>query len=283
MKAGLWEAIRAAFSARPIGMLVPPNWIGIGLFAMLGLLNPGFWIVGAGLELAYLYVLSTNPRFRNYVQGTKLLAERRAWQARLARTVERLGDADRREYQQLEARCRAILVEQGGEEPAALRAQGEGLGRLLWITLRLLLTRQAIRQVLADAARERGADSIETRADRLRERIAKEGIAEDLRKSLAGQLEIIEKRMAQQREAAEKLAFLESELARVREQVELIREQAVLATDPETVSQRIDEIAATLGGTTQWIREQQQIYGQVEDLLAEPLPLDPAEGEKESS
>ncbi|MBN1421722.1 MAG: hypothetical protein JXP34_23310, partial [Planctomycetes bacterium] len=87
----------------------------------------------------------------------------------------------------------------------------------------------------------------------------------------------------QQQEAAEKLAFLESELARVREQVELIREQAVLATDPEIVSNRIDEIAATLGGTTQWIREQQQIYGQVEDLLAEPLPLDLAEAEKESS
>ncbi len=57
--------------------------------------------------------------------------------------------------------------------------------------------------------------------------------------------------------------------------VELIREQAALSTDPELLSQRIDEIAATLGGTGQWIRDQQQVYGAMEDLLTEPPPLAP--------
>jgi hypothetical protein len=46
-----------------------------------------------------------------------------------------------------------------------------------------------------------------------------------------------------------------------------IREQAALSTDPVVLSQRIDEIAATLGGTAQWIRDQQQIFGGMEDLL----------------
>ena len=55
-------------------------------------------------------------------------------------------------------------------------------------------------------------------------------------------------------EARDKLAFLDAELTRIQEQVELIREQAVLTADPETVSQRIDQISATLGGTTEWIR-----------------------------
>ncbi len=44
----------------------------------------------------------------------------------------------------------------------------------------------------------------------------------------------------------------------------------MVAADAQTVSQRIDQISATLGGTTQWIREQQQILGEVEDLLIEP-------------
>jgi septal ring factor EnvC (AmiA/AmiB activator) len=79
--------------------------------------------------------------------------------------------------------------------------------------------------------------------------------------------------VAKRREARDKLAFLESELTRIEEQVELIREQAVLAADPETVSQRIDQITTTLGGTTQWIQEQQKIYGAVEDLLIEPPPM----------
>ena len=30
---------------------------------------------------------------------------------------------------------------------------------------------------------------------------------------------------------------------------------------------------ATLGGTAQWIREQQQLHGAMEDLLAEPPPV----------
>ena len=49
-----------------------------------------------------------------------------------------------------------------------------------------------------------------------------------------------------------------------------MREQAVLSADPETLSKRIDEVTATLGGTTQWISDQQKIYGAVEDLMSEP-------------
>ena len=55
--------------------------------------------------------------------------------------------------------------------------------------------------------------------------------------------------------------------------MELIREQAALSTDPELLSQRIDEIVATLGGTSQWIRDQQQVYGAMEDLLSDAPPV----------
>ena len=36
MNPGAWDYIREAFNARPIGMFVPPNWIGLGAFALLG-------------------------------------------------------------------------------------------------------------------------------------------------------------------------------------------------------------------------------------------------------
>jgi len=48
MKLGLMDYVRAAFNARPIGMWIPPNWIGLGVFGFLGVLNPGFWVLGAG-------------------------------------------------------------------------------------------------------------------------------------------------------------------------------------------------------------------------------------------
>jgi hypothetical protein len=122
---------------------------------------------------------------------------------------------------------------------------------------------------------------MEQRIQKLQGQLDEPSIGEDLRKSLAGQVEILQQRIEKKREAVEKLAFLDAELMRIQEQVELLREQTVLSTDPETVSQRIDQITTTLGGTSQWIRDQQKIYGAMEDLLYEAPPL-AVPGPKES-
>jgi hypothetical protein len=146
-------------------------------------------------------------------------------------------------------------------------AQRESLGRVAWLYLGLLVTRGNLERVLRES--RVSEDEIQD----LQRRLQSPHLGDDLRRSLEGQLEIVEQRVAKRREAREKLAFLEAELTRIEQQVELVREQAALATDPDTVSERIDEITATLGGTTQWMQDQQRIYGAVEDLLAEPPPL----------
>lgn len=282
MKLTFQDYIRAAFNARPIGMLVPPNWIGLMAFFLLGVLNPGFWLMGAGLELAYLYALSTSRRFQSVVQGGKLSQQRRQWQSQLKSQITRLIPPDQEKYRALERRCQSILQQQRGPETPTpdsvgrldLTAQSEGLGRLLWIFLRLLLTRQSLVRVMHDSAQSQAQkEPMEDRIRGLEEQIKQKSIGEELRKSLTSQLEILQQRLAKQQEAHDKLAYLDAELTRIQEQVELIREQAVLSTDPEVVSQRIDQITATLGGTTQWIQQQQQLYGKVEDLLAEPPPI----------
>ncbi len=276
MKPGFSDYVREAFHARPIGMFVPPNWVGIGAFILLGLVSPGFWVMGLGLELAYLGTLSTNNRFQRYVDATMRWKERRAWQQRVDQLVTQLGADGQRRYRELEVRCRAILEQQYRlNAPASgIDAQGQGLGRLLWVYLRLLLARQAVDRVV------RNANDTQEDSERLRQRIADlesrlkdEKMGEELRRSLTGQTEILQQRLQKRQEAHDKLAFLDAELTRIQDQVELVREQAVVAADPETLSQRIDQITTTLGGTTEWMKEQQQIYGAVEDLLAEPPPL----------
>jgi hypothetical protein len=102
-----------------------------------------------------------------------------------------------------------------------------------------------------------------------------------MRRILECQLEILRQRQQQRSDAERKLAFIDAELERIAQQVELIREQAALSTDPELLSQRIDEITATLGTTGQWIRDQQQVFGAMEDLLLEPPPLAPDARAKE--
>jgi len=270
-----WDYIRKAFNAKPIGMFVPPNWIGLGVFAILGVINPGFWVIGMGVELAYLWGLGTNKRFQRFVDASRKLQTRQQWQGKIDSLIQQLSNEDQQRYRALEVRCWTLLEQQHALQGSAtgLQAQGEGLGRLLWVYLRLLVTRQAINRIVrshSGAASE--STGLEERIANLQTRL-KEEMSEELRKSLNGQIEILQQRLAKRHEAGEKLAFLDAELMRIQEQVELVREQAIVSTDPETLSKRIDEVTATLGGTTQWIRDQQKIYGAVEDLMTEPPPL----------
>jgi hypothetical protein len=283
MKPTFWDYVRAAFNARPAGMFVPPNWIGIGMFGLLGLLNFGFWIIGFGCELAYLGWLSTNPRFQHLVTGGRLQDAQRQWQAKLYESIRQLPPEDQQRYRALEARCREILEHQARSTlpSTGLDDQGTSLGRLVWIYLRLLLTRESIRKMIQEASRSPEEAHMQERIESLQRQLQEPSVSDELRKSLTAQIEILQQRQEKKREAAEKLKFLDAELARIREQVELLREQAVLATDPQVVSERIDQVTTTLGGTNQWIRDQQKIYGAMEDLLADPPPL-VVEGSKES-
>ena len=281
-KPGFLDYVSAAFNARPFGMIVAPNWVGLGAFGLLGIMNPGFWVLGAGLELGYLLLLSTNPRFQRAIASQPLSASRSEWNARIQRLIGRLGDEDRGRYEALAERCRSIIDLQthgGTEVPQGIEAQADSLGRLSWMFLRLLVARATIVSVLGDGEDD---DVLERRRTALKRQAADESGAPELRRSLEGQIEILEQRIEQRRQAEHKLAYIEAELARIEEQVELIREQAALSTDPELLSRRIDEIAATLGGTGQWIRDQQQVYGAMEDLLSEPPPLTPDARARES-
>jgi hypothetical protein len=267
---GLFHYVRAAFNARPFGMFVAPNWIGVAAFGLLGVVNPGFWVLGAGLELGYLAALSTNSRFQRVTDAVNQSGSDHNWQQKIDGLLQGLGDGDRRRYNALASRCQSILELQAQGGDAALDAQSAGLGRLLWMYLRLLVARNAIERVIGDASR---GEPLERRLRDLEGQVASPGVSDDLRRSLNSQLDILRQRLTQQADAKEKIQFLDAELVRIQEQVELIREQAALSTDPERLSERIDQIAATLGGTAQWIRDQQQVYGEMEDLLTEPPRL----------
>jgi len=267
---GLVDYVRAAFNARPFGMFVAPNWVGVAAFGLLGLVNPGFWLLGAGLELGYLTVLSTNARFQRAIDALSQSGSDRDWQRKISELLQGLGEGDRRRYNALAARCQGVLEQQAQIGDVALEAQSAGLGRLLWMYLRLLVARTAIERVIGDASR---SEPLDRRLQELEAQVSSPNISDDLRRSLNSQLDILRQRIAQQADAREKIKFLDAEIVRIQEQVELIREQAALSTDPERLSERIDQIAATLGGTAQWIRDQQQVYGEMEDLLTEPPRL----------
>jgi hypothetical protein len=196
---------------------------------------------------------------RDFASGRRRpdVDERRRWEQRVYESLTQLPAEDQQRFRLLQNRCQGILETQtrGAPVPPGLQEQGEGLGRLVWIYLRLLLTRESIRKIVRESAKTPEDTQMETRIQKIEAQLKEPSMGEDLRKSLAGQVEILKQRQEKKREAGEKLVFLDAELTRIEQQVELLREQAVLSTDPEVVSQRIEQVAATLGGTNQWIRD----------------------------
>jgi hypothetical protein len=227
--------------------------------------------VGAAAELAYLAWLSHSDRFRATVDGAALQArqgdERRRWAGAAEQLLAQAGSDGGDRYRMLEARCREIAEQQRRIDPAAAAAHDEGLARLQWVYLRLLAGRSSIARLVAEAGRgETGR--LRDRAEELAARLKDDGLAEGLRTSIQGQLEIVQARLAKQREAGDKLAYVDAELERIAQQVALLRDQALLATEPGTLAQRIDEITAGLGATSQWIEQQAGLGPAAEPTLA---------------
>ncbi|MDH4348012.1 MAG: hypothetical protein OEW17_04345, partial [Gemmatimonadota bacterium] len=197
MKRGLGTYLKAAFNARPFGMFVAPNWLGIAAFGLLGLTNPGFWLIGAGVELAYLIGLSTNRRFQRAIDSRATAGQDREWQGRVDRLVASLPSTDQARYVALVARCRAILEQVSQQDPtgAGAAVQGEHLGRLTWVYLRMLAARRAMSRVLKEPTLGETAE-LDSRLARLRQQLADPEVGADLRRSLESQVAILEQRIA---------------------------------------------------------------------------------------
>lgn len=290
VRPGFWQYVKAAFNARPIGMFVPPNWVGLATFGLLGyyLNEPGVWVLGAGLELGYLSLLATNARFQRLVGGAASAGAAQFSGQKVQQSLASLSPNDKERYRLLELGCQSILQLQfhGAADAPGYRMQAEALGRLTWMYLRLLVTRQSIQNVLIAPAAPRPGEPrrntppplptaqadgesrlLQGRLADLKARLSDQTLTEDLRRSLTSQADLIQQRLDRRATAANKLAYIDAELTRIEQQVELIREQAVLSTDPESFSQKIDEIGATLSGTGEWIAEQQRVLGAMNDLI----------------
>lgn len=270
MKPGFLTYVGAAFNARPLGMPIPPNWLGLAAVGILGFMNPGFWLIGAGLELGYLLTLVSSKRFRTTVDARFLQQASGSWESKRAALIERLPAAARKRQEALEERCRSVLTHgQDGDHVALDGTQAESLAQLAWVHLRLLLSRSRLDQVVSEA--EAPAELAKRIRD-LQKRIADPDTSEGLKTSLASQLEILTSRQTSHAGVRDQLALIDAELERLRQQVELVREQVALSAGAGGASRTIDALGATLGETTRWMADQRQVLGEVEDLTTAPPP-----------
>lgn len=265
-----WDYVKAAFRRKlrlPLLGSMPANPMTLGVFAVLGLLSPGFWFLGAATEIAYLAAMANSKRFQKLVEGERLLGAQQRWEDKVDGVVARLIPPGQERYRQLLAQCRRILGISETLESDALGGlrgmRGQGLNQLLWIFLRLLTSRQ----VIVNNVESLDGPEIEAEITELEERIDSLDPQNDgaLRRSLEGTLEIRRKRLENLQRATHSLQVIEAELDRIEQQAELIREETAVGGKPEFLSARLDAVTSTMTEATRWMDQHADLFGTLGD------------------
>jgi hypothetical protein len=259
----------AAFNARPFGMPIPPNWFLVAAFGLLGaLLNPGLWLIGAGIEGFYLWTLSRSERFRKTVDAAQ--PDAIDWQRRYDSLT---ANIDRRSLDlQSTLENQSTEIVQLLKQVGANESQIADVRQMVWLHLKLLATRAAMLQVTATAARDGG--DLHAQERRIQERLQDTHTDDELRRSLERQLEVIQSRLTAHVDAEKRAELVDAELERLRQQVSLVREQALLATDEKSVAQSLDALSASLNEANRWLKEQRELFAGLEDLTDEAPPAE---------
>ncbi len=246
----------AAFVARPFGMPIPPNFFGLAAFGLLGaFVSPGFWVLGAGLEIAYLAWLANNRRFRATLEAGA--AKDDPAERRYRRLWDTLTTARRERQRALEQRARDIVGLLDADP--MMRTHTDSIEQLVWLHLRMLSADQAIAQVLITANEE--SERLQQQEDGIDARLARADLDAELRRSLEQQKQVIDARQAAHAQAGLRAERIEAELARIDQQVALIREQALLSGDEKRIGSSLDALTSAFNEADRWLDNQRDLIG----------------------
>lgn len=263
------DYLKAAFHAKPAGMFVAPNWIGVGLFGLLGMLNPGFWLLGAGVEAAYLFTLANNTRFRRAVDAAEgSPGPTSGYTERIHTLRSALPPQDDQRYRDFTAKCRHTV--HALPDNSALH---DTLAHVSWLFLQLLTSRLTVERLLAAArAEDREEGTLTERLLGVETRLADPRSGDELRRTLESTRDILKERQQAQTEMESKIGYLDAELSRLEEQVSLLHDRAQLDRDAPALTSSIDRVTAGISGATAWMSREKELLGDLGSTFDEPPP-----------
>lgn len=251
-------------------MPIPPLWFGAAAFALLGVfVDPAFYLIGVGATGVCAGLIASSARFQRTVDA----AGRQPPADEHGSLLNRLDTASRERQAKLESQC--MELQRVLESANAGIEHINGVWQLARLHLRLLAARVAADSVVAGSEGEPGKRPAAQIAD-LQRRLAQPDLDDDLRHALEDQSKVLEKRVAIQDEARRRLQVLDAELDRIGAQIALIREQALLTSDPAAIRRSVDALATFLDESSRWMKDQEEIFGDLDALTPDPLGL--AEG-----
>jgi ribosomal protein L29 len=248
-----------------------------------------FPLVMAG-ELAYLTALTSLPRFRAAIDAkvhkdAGTAATTPATAPSLVVMLAGLPGDARKRFEQLHARCvemRHLAVgvrgASGREAGSAEEIATPGLDRLLWLFLRLLMSKNALDRFLKTMSSE----EVNARLEQLRKDLAAAqqaaagGSAGDERivRSLQDSVASAELRLDNYERAKKNAQFVTIELDRMEGKIQALAEMAVNRQDPDMLSSQVDSAAESMRQTEKAVSELQHLTGLADELQDPPAIMD---------
>ena len=278
--AGLKDYLKEAFFFRWNMLLFLGGLAGAAIGPLPDVTLP---LVFAG-ELAYMAALTSLPRFRAAIdakvhaaQGTTPAVTTTA--PSLVVMLAGLPGELRRRFEQLHARCvemRHLAVgvrgASGSDAGSAEEIRTPGLDRLLWLFLRLLMSKNALDRFLTTM----DSEEINTRLDQLRKDVAAAQQAGDERivRSLQDSIAMAELRLDNYERAKKNAQFVTIELDRIEGKIQALAEMAVNRQDPDLLSSQVDSAAESMRQTEKAVSELQHLTGLADELQDPPAILD---------
>jgi hypothetical protein len=236
-------------------------------------------LVGA-IELSYLAGLVSVPRFRAAIDAKIHAAKEGAPIAgpagpavSLVNMLSGLPNAERARFERLHTRCLEMRKIAAGVRGAAGYQSGSpedirtpGLDRLLWLFLRLLLSRTALDRFLMTMNEK----EISSKPEDLRKSLAAaQGGDERVVRSLQDSLASAELRLDNYGRARKNAEFVAIELDRIEGKIQALAEMSVNRQDPDFLSSQVDSAAESMRQTEKAVSELQHLTG-LGDQLEEP-------------
>jgi hypothetical protein len=280
-EAGMSDYLKEAFLFRWNLLLLLGGTAAAALTPLAPVLLP---LVAAG-ELTYLTGLVSIPRFRAAIDAKVHAAAKAAGPEpppppplSLVTMLAGLPNDARTRFQRLHSRCVEMRGIAAGVRGAAgdQAASGEeirtpGLDRLLWLFLRLLLSKAALDRFLQTMNEQ----EITARLAELRKSLeAAKGGDERIVRSLQDSMASSELRLDNYGRAKKNAEFVSIELDRLEGKIQALAEMAVNRQDPDFLSNQVDSAADSMRQTEKAVSELQHLTGLADQLEEPPAILE---------
>jgi hypothetical protein len=245
-------------------------------------------LVAAG-EVTYLTGLVSVPRFRAAIDakvhaagktGGVVTAQPPA--VSLVTMLAGLPAGARTRFEQLHARCRemrgiaaGVRGAAGDSASSAEDIRTPGLDRLLWLFLRLLVSKTALDRFLQTMnEQELTAKLADLRKSLAAAQAAPPGGDDRVVKSLQDSLAMGELRLDNYGRAKKNAEFVTIELDRIEGKIQALAEVAVNRQDPDFLTSQVDSAADSMRQTEKAVSELQHLTGLADQLEEPPAILD---------